>query len=184
MDTFGGLDNFWDLSQHPSTFSALPEDDFLALLQKQFPNNSLFDLSAPDGIDPISITSLPIPNPTPPSTDSSPSPPSVNQEPAMSRRQSGAFSPSPVGPDSNDDSSLKRKASYDSMDDEPTHKNAHTGASCLVASSLSCIIPTVLYPDPAGKKGANAAASSRRKSGNPHQVRTTTPIVTECSPIS
>ena len=35
MDAFGGLDNFWDLSQHPSTFSTLPEDDFLALLQSE-----------------------------------------------------------------------------------------------------------------------------------------------------
>lgn len=129
MDAFAGLDNFWDLSQHPSTFSTLPEDDFLALLQKQFSSNNPFDLSAPDGIDPISITSLPIPNPTPPSTDSSPSPPSVSQEPAMSRRQSGVFSHSPVGPDPSEDPSLKRKASDDGMDDEPTHKTVHTGAS-------------------------------------------------------
>lgn len=129
MDSFGGLDNFWDLSQHPSTFSTLPEDDFLALLQKQFPTGNPFDLSPPDGIDPINITSLPISNPTPPSTDSSPSPPSVSQEPVMSRRQSGVFSK--AGSESNDDPTLKRKASTDSIDDEPTHKTAHTGMLSL-----------------------------------------------------
>lgn len=130
MDSFGGLDNFWDLSQHPSTFPTLPEDDFLALLQKQFPGSNPFDLTPPDGIDPISINPLPISNPTPPSTDSSPSPPSTNQEPVMSRRHSGVFSSSsPVTPDGNDDPSLKRKASDEAMADEPTHKNAHTGTS-------------------------------------------------------
>lgn len=125
MDAFGGLDNFWDLSQHPSTFSSLPEDDFLALLQKQFPTNA-FDLSPPDGIDPISISSLPIPNPTPPSTDSSPSPPSINQEPAMSRRQSGVFSNDST-PEASEDPSLKRKASDDDMDS--SHKKSMSTSS-------------------------------------------------------
>ena len=125
MDAFSGLDNFWDISQHPSTFSTLTEDDFLSLLQKQFPTSNPFDLSPPDGIDPISISSLPIPNPTPPSTDSSPSPPSTNQEPTMSRRQSGVFNKST--PESNDDPSLKRKASDEDMGEEPTHKTVHTG---------------------------------------------------------
>lgn len=126
MDAFGGLDNFWDLSQHPSTFSTLPEDDFLALLQKQFPTNGPFDLTTPDGIDPVNINPLPL-NPSPPSTDSSPSPPSTTQEPSRSRRQSGVFSS--ATPESNEDPSLKRKASDDSMSDEPTYKTAHTGKS-------------------------------------------------------
>lgn len=151
MDAFGGLDNFWDLSQHPSTFSTLPEDDFLALLQKQFPTTGPFDLAAPDGIDPISINPLPI-NPTPPSTDSSPSPPSTNQEPTVSRRQSGVFSttPSTAQQDSHDDPSLKRKASNDSMSEEPTHKTAHTDSN---------------------KKGTSTAnnANRRKSSGNPQQ---------------
>ncbi|GJE94194.1 bZIP transcription factor [Phanerochaete sordida] len=143
MDAFGGLDNFWDLSQHPSTFSTLPEDDFLALLQKQFPTTGPFDLSAPDGIDPININPLPI-HPTPPSTDSSPSPPSTTQETMRSRRHSGVFSTS-FG--DHDDPTLKRKASDDSMSEEPTHKTAHTD-----------------------KRSSSANGSNRRKStGNPQQ---------------
>lgn len=128
MDSFGSLDNFWDISQHPSSFPTLAEDDFLALLQKQFPTSNLFELNPADGIDPINISSLPLPNPTPPSTDSSPSPPSVNQEPTLSRRQSGVFS-SGAHRSLEEDSSLKRKASSESIDDEPMHKNAHTGMS-------------------------------------------------------
>ncbi|EKM60492.1 uncharacterized protein PHACADRAFT_246479 [Phanerochaete carnosa HHB-10118-sp] len=152
MDAFGSLDSFWDLSQHASTFSTLPEDDFLALLQKQFPTTGPFDLTAPDGIDPININPLPI-NPTPPSTDSSPSPPSTNQEPAMSRRQSGVFGTTSASsqPESHEDPQLKRKASDDSMSEEPTHKTAHTDLN---------------------KKGttSSAAGLNRRKStGNPHQ---------------
>ena len=126
MDGYIGLDNFWDLSHNPNSFSTLGEDDFLALLQKQFPTNNPFDLPPPDGIDPLNINPLPISNPTPPSTDSSPSPPSVAQEPTMSRRHSGAFSTSPTAPDS-DDPMLKRKASDDAMTDEPSSKSAHTG---------------------------------------------------------
>ena len=123
------VESVGELGDGRGHLQALVEDDFLALLQKQFPTNA-FDLSPPDGIDPISISSLPIPNPTPPSTDSSPSPPSVAQEPPVSRRQSGVYSQSPVGADSNDDPTLKRKASDDDDDgDEPTHKTAHTGTS-------------------------------------------------------
>lgn len=57
----------------------------------------------------------------------------------MSRRQSGVFSKST--PESNDDPSLKRKASDDDMDDEPTHKTVHTGM-CLMFP-LAALVPTV-----------------------------------------
>lgn len=126
MESFLNVDNFWDLPQHPATFSALPEDDFLALLQKQFPaSNNIFDISPPDGVDPLNINPLGIPNPTPPSTDSSPSPPSNPQEPATSRPQSGVFSIDGVSPSTtNDDPSLKRKASDDSMSDDQTQRDA------------------------------------------------------------
>jgi AP-1-like factor len=118
MDQYPSAMPFWDLSQ-TSSFSQLPEDDFLALLQKQFPTDpsTSFNLSFPGfnlstGVDPQSLTSFPfsIPNPTPPSSDSSTteSPPSAENEPGSSRRQSTSF----------DDSSLKRKVLADEDDDE------------------------------------------------------------------
>ncbi|KAI0706206.1 hypothetical protein BC835DRAFT_1313058 [Cytidiella melzeri] len=157
MESFVNVDNFWDLPQHPSTFSTLPEDDFLALLQKQFPtSNTLFDLSPPDGVDPLNINPLGIPNPTPPSTDSSPSPASMVQEPpsaSRSRPESGVFSGDAANnSDSSDDPTLKRKASNDSMDDEPTYKNVHTAS------------------DPANKRPASGP--HRRKSTGHHQDET------------
>ncbi|KAH8101546.1 hypothetical protein BXZ70DRAFT_101275 [Cristinia sonorae] len=144
MDSFGRINNYWDIAQQPTTFSTLADDDFLALLQRQFPTHGT--PKPPDGVDPQSISTFPIPNPTPPSSDSSPSPPSMNDAPA-SRRQSGVFNgPGDASPD---DPTLKRKASDESMDDEPTQKNPHTGGSNL------------------SKK-----QSSRRKStGNPQQSK-------------
>ena len=130
MDPYLGMDNFWDISQNPNSFSTLGEDDFLALLQKQFPTSNPFDIPPPDGIDPLNLNNLSVQNPTPPSTDSSPSPPSTNQEPVMPRRQSGAYDTTPPGGSENgDDPTLKRKASDEEMTDEPTSKNAHTGTS-------------------------------------------------------
>ncbi|KAI0344238.1 hypothetical protein BDW22DRAFT_1406629 [Trametopsis cervina] len=156
MEAFVNVDNFWDLPSHASTFSTLPEDDFLALLQKQFPTtNNIFDLAPPDGVDPLNINPLGIPNPTPPSTDSSPSPPSIAQEPAPSRPQSGVFSGDGQGTSDSglDDPILKRKASSESMDDEPIHKNAHTSS------------------DPANKRPASGP-HRRKSTGNPHQDET------------
>ena len=123
------LHSFWDISQQPDTFSALPDDDFLAFLQKQFPgtvgSNQPLSFDNPDGVDPQSITNFPPPNLSPPSSDSSPSPPSTHNESSLSRRQSGVFN----GADgSQDDGSLKRKASND-VDDEPQHKTPHTNCT-------------------------------------------------------
>ncbi len=129
------LHSFWDISaQQPDTFSALPDDDFLAFLQKQFPGtvgtNSPLSLDNPDGVDPQVISAFPPPNLSPPSSDSSPSPPSTHNEPTISRRQSGVFnnastSSATDSPPQQEDSSLKRKADNDS-EGEPHAKNQHT----------------------------------------------------------
>lgn len=140
MDPFSGAIPFWDISQTPNSISQLADDDFLALLQKQFPTDATntFNVSFPgfnnEGVNPQSLSNFPfnIPNATPPSSDSSSSdsPPSAITEPA-SRRQSTSF------PNSD---SLKRKVGEeddeddDDIDmDEPARKSAHTGmfSSCL-----------------------------------------------------
>ncbi|KAH9855837.1 hypothetical protein C2E23DRAFT_723099 [Lenzites betulinus] len=160
------IHSFWDISaQQPDSFSAIPEDDFLAFLQKQFPAavgpNAPLSFDNPDGVDPQSISSFPPLNNSPPSSDSSPSPPSTTNESSLSRRQSGAFSnpPSATGADqrngnkqSQEDASLKRKASEDNdSDDEPQAKSQHTGSLHVAAGS--------------SKKGSSNSA--RRKSGTP-----------------
>lgn len=138
------LHSFWDISaQQPDTFSALPDDDFLAFLQKQFPaatgNNPPLSFDNPDGVDPQSISSFPPLSNSPPSSDSSPSPPSLGHESSLSRRQSGVFnSPTTAAAadqqqtqqsqSQHDDGSLKRKAANDN-DDEPQHKSQHTACT-------------------------------------------------------
>ncbi|KZT68782.1 hypothetical protein DAEQUDRAFT_309680 [Daedalea quercina L-15889] len=165
MDPFGGVQSFWDLSQQPNTFSALPDDDFLAFLEKQFPTSvgngglTTFDgVPAPEVVDPQSLTRYPIPNNSPPSSDSSPSPPSVNTEHSPSRRQSGVFN-TPVstsGSAEQEEQGLKRKASDESISGEPTHKSQHTAAS----SSNS------------NKKSSSTTAARRKSTGNPAQDET------------
>ncbi|KAI1790443.1 hypothetical protein LXA43DRAFT_504702 [Ganoderma leucocontextum] len=142
------MHSFWDINaQQPDSFSALPDDDFLAFLQKQFPsavgNNDPAPISFdnPDGVDPQSINSFPPPNLSPPSSDSSPSPPSTHHESSLSRRQSGVFgsAPSSSGNADPEDASLKRKAVDNS--DEPQSKTQHTsppnGSSKKTISSAS-----------------------------------------------
>ncbi|CAL1697042.1 unnamed protein product [Somion occarium] len=149
MDPFGGANSYWDLVQQPSGFSTIGDDDFLALLQKQFPttigNSPKPSEHPPDGVDPQSISTFPIPNPSPPSSDSSPSPPSANDTSPSSRPQSGVFN-TPTSEQSPEDSRLKRKASDDSMDAEPSHKSPHINVSRKPGSS-----------------------SRRRSTGNPQQ---------------
>lgn len=133
MDPFNNISSYWDLVQQPSGFSTIADDDFLALLQKQFPTTvgnspKPFEQPPPDGVDPQSISTFPLPNQSPSSSDSSPSPPSANDNSPSSRPQSGVFSPSEQ---QTDDPSLKRKASDEDMDAEPSAKNAHT-------STFSC----------------------------------------------
>lgn len=109
---------FWDISQTPMTLSQIADDDFLTLLQKQFPTDVQvpFDLSFPGynnptGVNPQSLSdyTIPISQPTSSSSDSSNSPASTIND--------------------NDDRSLKRKASDERMDVEPTPKTVHTGTS-------------------------------------------------------
>ncbi|KIJ59812.1 hypothetical protein HYDPIDRAFT_161884 [Hydnomerulius pinastri MD-312] len=122
---YPSLNSLWDLAQAPSQFSQLPDDDFLALLQKQFPT-SITELNSTDpndgSVNPQSIQKqqLPLPGLTPPSDDSSPSPPSNND--SHSRRQS-VYS---RGNDNEEGPALKRKASDDDMDEGPSSKNQHT----------------------------------------------------------
>ena len=135
------MHSFWDISaQQPDSFSALPDDDFLAFLQKQFPGTIAptqpLSFDNPDGINPQSINSFPPPNASPPSSDSSPSPPSTHNESTVSRRQSGVFnagssSESPQQqPAQIEDNLLKRKAVNDNGD-EPQHKSQHTSCTLL-----------------------------------------------------
>lgn len=147
MNTFPDIQSYWDLTQQPETFSALPDDDFLAFLQKQFPTSvgttpNSFDTSA-DGVDPQTLTRFPS-NATPSSSDSSPSPPSLPNDAPSSRRQSEGFSGSPNSNDQ-EDATLKRKASDESITDEPTHKSQHTNSD-----------------EPGGSR--KAGGSNRRKS--------------------
>lgn len=132
MESYPAVAPLWDLSQ-PSSFSQLPDDDFLALLQKQFSttndgfNPGVFDT----GINPQSIQSPD--GPSPPSDDSSPSPPSVNND-----SNSKGESRRPRADTDGDDSILKRKASIDSMSDGPNQKNQHTGlVNCFTLNSQS-----------------------------------------------
>ncbi|KAI0079065.1 hypothetical protein K474DRAFT_1592799 [Panus rudis PR-1116 ss-1] len=139
---------YWDLVGQPNGFSTIADDDFLALLHKQFPGtigNSPKPLDhPPDGVDPQSISTFPLPNPSPPSSDSSsPSPPSAGDTP--SRPQSGVFNTPTSEHPSLEESNLKRKASNEDMDSEPSHKSAHTSAFKTVSSSR------------------------RKSTGNPHQ---------------
>ncbi|KAH9487173.1 AP-1-like transcription factor yap1 [Psilocybe cubensis] len=116
MDAFPEVTPLWDLSQSVD-INQLPDNDFLALLQKQFPtDNSGYNFMAPftDGINPQSITPFELPSLTPPSEDSSPSPPNSNQDGG--------------GNDDVPETALKRKASdEDFSDDGPTTKSQHTG---------------------------------------------------------
>lgn len=114
--------SLWDFARSPSGFNQLPDNDFLALLEKQFnPDASTPDTFAVshDGVDPSKITNLPAPAPLPPlSDDSSPSPPSTTDRASSSRRQS---TNSAVEQDAHE---LKRKASPDDMeDDSPSQKS-------------------------------------------------------------
>lgn len=146
MDTYQDLNqHMWDLGD-VSNYSAVPDDDFLALLSKQFSNNNQFPITTglnnvfDTGVNPQSISDFALPGLTPPSDDSSPSPPSVS-EGATSRRQSFHRS--------SEDHGHKRKASDDDdFEEGPSQKAAHTCAfSSLCAPDLrgsSCVLQRVL----------------------------------------
>lgn len=108
METY--IDNapLWDLSQ-ASNLPQLAEDDILTLL-KQFPPSQ--DTGFVDSVNPQNITRLPLLTMTPPSEDSSPSPPNLNDT---------------GGNEEQVDPAPKRKASQGDLDDEsPSSKTQHT----------------------------------------------------------
>ncbi|TFK38606.1 hypothetical protein BDQ12DRAFT_94637 [Crucibulum laeve] len=110
MDAYQDATPLWDLS-HATSFSQLPDDDFLALLQKQFPaGNDTAQYTFTDGINPQTISRYPLPSLTPPSEDSSPSPSNHNQD--------GDYDASEMGP--------KRKASSEDLEEGPSQKSQHT----------------------------------------------------------
>ncbi|KAJ7785663.1 hypothetical protein B0H16DRAFT_1048 [Mycena metata] len=137
MEAYTDVSPLWDLSQ-ASSFSSLPDDDFLALLQKQFPSNNTnpyaVDFGMGNGVNPQTISRYSLPSLTPPSEDSSPSPP----------QQSGSKSP-------DDEHDLKRKASDDSLDEEPSQKTQHTLTN--------------------GKKGGSTKRKSSAGTTNPDETR-------------
>lgn len=124
MEAFPEITAPWDLSQ-ASSFSQLPDDDFLALLQKQFPTGNGLSFSDPagftGGVNPQNISRYSLPSMTPPSEDSSPSPPNMNND-SSSRSHSANLGST----GENDDPALKRKASDEDLDEGPSQKNQHT----------------------------------------------------------
>jgi AP-1-like factor len=104
MDAYSDT-SFWD---NTPPFTQLPDSDFFALLQKQFPpvsNTQPFVAVNPQNL------SYSLPSLTPPSDDSSPSPPNFNQE---------------VANDDVNEPHLKRKASSEDLSDSPNQKSQHT----------------------------------------------------------
>ncbi|OCH84766.1 hypothetical protein OBBRIDRAFT_808003 [Obba rivulosa] len=160
---FQGANNFWDFSQQPTSLSAIPDEDFLEFLNKQFPAALGGAPAVPslDGtptvVNPQDLTSLLANDNTPPSSDtSSPSPPSIPHEPSPpSRPQSGAFTNRSVSVERYEDSTLKRKASDDSIAEEPSHKSQHTSNQNSAAAS------------PAASKKSIATTSRRKSTGDP-----------------
>ncbi|KAI5119792.1 hypothetical protein M0805_006590 [Coniferiporia weirii] len=132
----------WDLALPPS-LPALADDEFIALLQKQFGVNNGYqalndkeDSSPTANVNPQNLTRIPPSRiaGSPPSDDSSPSPPSMNDAtPSRSRRESGVYADDLSGRLSDeggdDDLTLKRKASGEDLDDGPNHKSQHTSSS-------------------------------------------------------
>lgn len=165
--SFDNNDSLWDLSLPPS-LPSLADDDFIALLQKQFGVNN--DNAArqtrklPDGnnVDPQVLTRFPAPDVSPPLSDDSPSPPSA-RDMSRSRRESGVYHDSPTADNqSNDeDHALKRKASNEDLDEEPNAKSQHT-CTCYFFHSLGACSSLMYAPAAGSSKKGN---SSRRKSG-------------------
>ncbi|KAF4623393.1 hypothetical protein D9613_001582 [Agrocybe pediades] len=143
MDAFPEVTPLWDLSQHPDV-NQLPDNDFLALLQKQFPadHNDVLSYMGPftDGVNPQNLSAYSLPSLTPPSEDSSPSPPNSSNQDHSNE-------------DAND-SMLKRKASDEDFSDEPTQKSQHTNAQHQQHSEKRANTGSRR-----GKAGGNATAS-------------------------
>lgn len=133
----------WD-SNLPSSITSLDENEFLLLLQKQFPvvnaepiDPGVLAKAKPDdvGANPQSISKFHLPNTTSPlSTDSSPSPPSANDDNVSFNGSDGnnntSAGQSKQATPPTDEDHHKRKASADDFDDEingqPSAKSQHT----------------------------------------------------------
>ncbi|KAH8120736.1 hypothetical protein DFH11DRAFT_1500160 [Phellopilus nigrolimitatus] len=155
----------WDLSLPPS-LPSLADDEFIALLQKQFgANNAKEDSSPIVNIDPQNLSRVPPVRPiaTPPSEDSSPSPPSASDLPtSRSRRESGAYGDESYSrqSDREDDPDLKRKASEDDLEDEPSHKSQHR---CPFPRSYHV---HVIYANLISASSKMSSAARRKSTGN------------------
>ncbi|KAG7450781.1 uncharacterized protein BT62DRAFT_535171 [Guyanagaster necrorhizus] len=132
MESFSEITPLWDLSQ-ATTFSQLADDDFLALLQKQFPSaaNPPSNLGGDFAVDPQSISRFSLPSLNPPSEDSSPSPPRSG-EPSSSVRNQDDDDSFVQG-----DSALKRKASDEDLEEGPSQKSQHTAGNNKKGASSS-----------------------------------------------
>jgi AP-1-like factor len=110
MESFPDVTPIWDLS---NPYTQLPDDDFMTMLQKQFPQPTepLTFGGLSDVVNPQSIERYSLPSITPPSEDSSPSPPNSHHD----------------SHDHDDDNSApKRKASVDDLQEGPSQKSQHT----------------------------------------------------------
>jgi len=111
MDTYPDAPPLWGVP-YTQSLPQLPDEDFLTLLQKQFPNNNAaFQGGFLDAVSPQNVSRYSFPSITPPSEDSSPSPPNINND--------GGF-------EDGVDSALKRKASEDDEEGGPSQKSQHT----------------------------------------------------------
>jgi hypothetical protein len=119
MESFPDATPIWDLS---NPYTQLPDDDFMTMLQKQFPQPTepLTFGGLSDVVNPQSIERYSLPSITPPSEDSSPSPPNSHHD----------------SHDHDDDNSApKRKASVDDLQEGPSQKSQHT---CMWIFSSFC----------------------------------------------
>jgi len=145
---FNTASSLWDLSLPPS-LPSLADDEFVALLQKQFGAGNdgaihVTDKQPPNGfsanINPQQLSRFPSAHDTssPLSDDEedSPSPSSANGH-TRSRKQSGATRERRRSGDVEDEHAPKRKASDDDLDDEPNHKSQHTSTSKKASTSAS-----------------------------------------------
>ncbi|KAJ3563469.1 hypothetical protein NP233_g8921 [Leucocoprinus birnbaumii] len=161
MDSqYPDVSSFWDLSQS-TNFGQLPDDDFMAMLQKQFPLSAAQQNSTPnthslsaggfsDGVNPQNISRYPLPSLTPPSEDSSPSPPhdGLNHDPSGEDSGDGGGEGSGRISRPSKDLALKRKASGGDMQEAgPSQKTQHTLSN--------------------DKKGTATSSARRKSTGNP-----------------
>jgi hypothetical protein len=151
MHPYQSQNPLWDISQ-PASFSQLPDDDFLMLLQKQFPVANGNPAALADAVNPQSITPFALPSLSPPSDESSPSSPHEDDY----------------------DPVLKRKASDDGFDDGPSPKSQNTCASrrkshCIrVHMSPSATSPHKKVSLPSRRKsGSGGPVSAFHSSSNP-----------------